>query len=871
MCGILEVKTHSSDEGAMLVSITHATVPPFCIENRSNDHILRFVQDDADAVVFELPPMSTASYTWDSPLGKKKLRAVVIPVEKSKNYQLDAQLKQERDDEEERTLDTYDSDDDNETIQSESTKDPLMQALKKGTTGKTSLDLNKTARYRSPRKKAVYTIFSRSYNLKKVGMQQQLPCPSSKESESGHQMMSSSLFAHIRIVAGTKTISFSDSTWIANQVDAGQLKKGGDFKASLCEMNIEGVGLYIMDDYPKEVMAVILRDIQLQKPMGSIKLTARCRHFQVDAMLPSARYPIIIQPSPMGVDRRDPLIKGSNALDLIMPENVDTNECFWMKNEEKPIPVFETEVEYVPQRNMTWVPSINVFICPLKLWVDVDYILRIMGMIVDSVNKYQDQDDVARNLHATSSANDKLKYVTRGQAHKFMTYIENLYISPVTLDIELNIKSDDADHVDEGDSNLTLHSIAQATNSVAVAAIMSWVINVGANFAHVSPTFRYSDISYSDTYCALFDLFEEIAKPYTNQTIKQGYKVIFSMQLLGDPSHLFAQYKAGFSDLFIKTRDELVVGGQDGVGKGVSSLVQNVVGGTLFAIGKATGGVADTIDSMFTNDATSNHLKPKKASSSGGKHPDNAIDGVVQGTQFLGETVVHGLAGVVGNPYRGAKTGGAAGFTKGVASGVGGLVTAPFVGALGFIAKSSDGMGATTQCLELGVIDARCRPARVVPWGRPMSDNGLSYLKAIGIRVHTVRYQKVRKRLVQPRDSQDGEVDPQVTSKEYKRIRAAEERRKYPPKKLISIMHEKDKYHYVTSPVRPKLLVDAPGNLVLSHYAVVSLSFYSINLFIPKSNSFILSILTIWCRRLKRHSFFARLIYSLVIQVSARA
>ena len=33
-------------------------------------------------------------------------------------------------------------------------------------------------------------------------------------------------------------------------------------------------------------------------------------------------------------------------------------------------------------------------------------------------------------------------------------------------------------------------------------------------------------------------------------------------------------------------------------------------------------------------------------------------------------------------------------------------------------------------------------------------------------------------------------------------------------------MHEKDKYHYITSPARPKLLSDAPGNLVLSHYAV---------------------------------------------------
>lgn len=164
-----------------------------------------------------------------------------------------------------------------------------------------------------------------------------------------------------------------------------------------------------------------------------------------------------------------------------------------------------------------------------------------------------------------------------------------------------------------------------------------------------------------------------------------------------------------------------------------------------------------------------------------------------------------------------------AGVTKGVASGVGGLVVAPFVGALGFVAKTADGIGETTKMLDLGFIESRCRPARLVPWGRPMSDNGLPYLKAIGIRVHTVRYQKVRRRLVQKgdRDSDSGEVVDSISSKEYKRIKQAEERRKNPPRKLVSIMHEKDKYHYITYPVRPKLLSDKPGNLVLSHYAVV--------------------------------------------------
>lgn len=50
MCGILEVKAHSSDGGAMVVSISHAATPPFRIENRSNTHFLQFVQDDDDAV-----------------------------------------------------------------------------------------------------------------------------------------------------------------------------------------------------------------------------------------------------------------------------------------------------------------------------------------------------------------------------------------------------------------------------------------------------------------------------------------------------------------------------------------------------------------------------------------------------------------------------------------------------------------------------------------------------------------------------------------------------------------------------------------------------------------------------------------------------
>ena len=178
------------------------------------------------------------------------------------------------------------------------------------------------------------------------------------------------------------------------------------------------------------------------------------------AMAPYARYPIIIHPLPLGVDRRELMTEDS---DLILPAGVDKMECFWMQNEEKPVPVFEVAAEYVPQLNMMWVPKLEISLCPLKMYIDVNYILGVLGIVINSVFKYQ--DDTAKNLTATSNANDQLKYLTRGQFNICTTYIEKLYIAPVFFDIELNIKSDDPDDSVDVESSLTLHSIAQTTNS----------------------------------------------------------------------------------------------------------------------------------------------------------------------------------------------------------------------------------------------------------------------------------------------------------------------------------------------------------------------------------------------------------------------
>lgn len=84
------------------------------------------------------------------------------------------------------------------------------------------------------------------------------------------------------------------------------------------------------------VLGVTVRDVQIQKPKESIEATVRVRHFQVDAMLPTARYPIIIQPLPLGVDRRGPL-HGDSA--TVVDTNITKKDCFWESHNEKPIPI----------------------------------------------------------------------------------------------------------------------------------------------------------------------------------------------------------------------------------------------------------------------------------------------------------------------------------------------------------------------------------------------------------------------------------------------------------------------------------------------------------------------------------------------------
>ena len=112
----------------------------------------------------------------------------------------------------------------------------------------------------------------------------------------------------------------------------------------------------------------------------------------------------------------------------------------------------------------------------MSLHLDVDYILRVLSLIFDSVSKHG-QEDITSN-QAIIHVNEDLSYVTRGSMNICLTYIENFYIHPVEVQLEINIKSDEEDFNDGEDSSssLTLHTIAQSTNSGMLCALLLKII-----------------------------------------------------------------------------------------------------------------------------------------------------------------------------------------------------------------------------------------------------------------------------------------------------------------------------------------------------------------------------------------------------------
>jgi vacuolar protein sorting-associated protein 13A/C len=110
------------------------------------------------------------------------------------------------------------------------------------------------------------------------------------------------------------------------------------------------------------------------------------------------------------------------------------------------------------------------------------------------------------------------------------------------------------------------------------------------------------------------------------------------------------------------------------MGKGVKSLLTNVVSGSFDSVSKITGSLYGVLKNVSGNEVNEEQMALKK--------PENAFDGVYQGLKGGASELVEGVTGLFTKPFKRAKQEGAKGFFKGLGSGAVGLVASPFAATL---------------------------------------------------------------------------------------------------------------------------------------------------------------------------------------------
>jgi hypothetical protein len=181
-----------------------------------------------------------------------------------------------------------------------------------------------------------------------------------------------------------------------------------------------------------------------------------------------------------------------------------------------------------------------------------------------------------------------------------------------------------------------------------------------------------------------------MASHYQQECVQQLYRLLGSLDAFGNPSTVFKDVTRGVFSL--RQREKGFKGFRDSTRSFAGGVAGGTAAGALTLVSSLAGGVSN-VSGALSLDPWYNERRALVQQAAVG----NAGEGFRVGVRALGDGMLGGVAGMVELPIRGAREGGHAGFWKGAARGVMGLVTKPVGGIGSFVSKTSEGIAADAK------------------------------------------------------------------------------------------------------------------------------------------------------------------------------
>ena len=189
----------------------------------------------------------------------------------------------------------------------------------------------------------------------------------------------------------------------------------------------------------------------------------------------------------------------------------------------------------------------------------------------------------------------------------------------------------------------------------------------------------------------------QIAMTYKRELLKQVYKILLHIDLLGNPLSLTRGLAAGFKDFLTMPAEGLLAADAEmfvrGLGKGTWSLAKGVIGQGVLKTGAQVSSALGRTLATFSFD--SKYVREREMQNAHHAKPTHIGQGLLSGAWALASGVGDGVAGLFTAPLEGAREKGLGGMLAGFGRGAAGLVVKPLAGGVDFVSKTMEG-GANT-------------------------------------------------------------------------------------------------------------------------------------------------------------------------------
>jgi len=324
--------------------------------------------------------------------------------------------------------------------------------------------------------------------------------------------------------------------------------------------------------------------------------------------------------------------------------------------------------------------------------LDVDYLLAVAAFLARAASKLGSTEAAERRAIRAAAASLGTVLGPPRAVDSGLVYVELLRHSSIVCHLELLFGDQ------RGLREEDLADDEQLGVQLFGGTLWSMLAVVGGSVAHVSPTFIFNELIVRHSFGPGRDLAKAVAQSLFRQGAAQGYKVVGSMEMLGDPVTLVAGMGTGVYHFFRKTGADLL-GASETTGEGLKDLLQGVVGGAFGSVAKITG-AADDLLSKIGGAPSAFHgsfVRAQDGRLAARPKPAHLGEGLVAGGERVWRGVAEGLAGLVVRPLQGAAASGLPGFLVGLGRGAVGALAAPVAGVLGAVSAVSESVDANLR------------------------------------------------------------------------------------------------------------------------------------------------------------------------------